>query len=168
MAFDLQSYIKVFSPRVVEKAIQTFDRATTVVVGACWGGAVLMMGFAIYTTMATVSAKRDMAKALAVEPSLPKMTQGKVDERSAEMLVDRLHRLYPEITITLGNGQVVTVSTGDGSKFRQWLTALSYIDTVAPDYHWTLSSFCVGKCPGNELMKAVVTGERIMFEAPQR
>lgn len=167
MSFDAQLLIKSFSPKIASKALQTFDRATTVVVAACWGGALLMMAFAIYTTMVSVSAKRTTEAAIIAEPSLPRVVHKNIESRNAQILVERLHRLYPEIIISLANNQTITVSANDGSKFRQWLTALSYIDTVSPDYHWSFSSFCAGKCSGNEIMRAVLVGERIAFEAPQ-
>jgi hypothetical protein len=167
MSIDLQFVMKSLSPKIASKALQTFDRATTVVVGACWGAAVLMMAFAIYTTMLSVSAKRASETALVTEPSLPKVVHKTIDGRAAQTMVERLQRRYPDVTFSLATNQNITITAVDGSKFRQWLTALSYIDTISPEYHWSISAFCVGKCPGNELMRAVLTGERISFEAPQ-
>jgi hypothetical protein len=167
MSLDPQLLIKSFSPRIASKALQTFDRATTIVVGACWGAAVLMMVFAIYTTTLSVSAKRAEDAALVAEPSLPKIVRQGIDARAAQIMVERLQRRYPDVTFNLANNQNITVTALEGSKFRQWLTALSYIDTISPEYHWSISSFCVGKCQGNDLMRAVLTGERISFEAPQ-
>lgn len=167
MALDAQLILRSFSPRIAAKALQTFDRATTVVVSACWGAAILMMAFAIYTTMLSVSAKRASDTALVTEPSLPKIVRKNIEGRSAQVMVERLQRRYPDVIFSLSNNQSITITAVDGGKFRQWLTALSYIDTISPEYHWSISAFCVGKCPGNEIMRAVLTGERISFEAPQ-
>ena len=166
MTLDPQLIMKSLSPKLTAKALQTFDRATTVVVGACWAGAILMMIFAIYTITLSVSAKRAPKAAIAAEPNLPIVTHKNIDQRTAQFLVDRLQHDYPGITFSLQNNQVLTVLAVEGSKFREWLTALSYIDTISPEYHWTIQQFCVGKCHGNELMRATLTGEKISFEAP--
>jgi len=166
MNLSLQPFIKSFSPKIANKALQTFDRSTTVVVGACWAAALLMMIFAIYTVSLSVSARRAAETALVAEPNLPKIGHESIDPRVAQMMVDRLRRRYPEVVFNLQGNQNLTVTAIDGSKFRQWLTALSYIDTISPEYHWSLSQFCVGKCPGNEIMRAVLSGERISFESP--
>ena len=165
---DPKLFIKILSPKVAAKAVQSFDRATTVVVGACWGAAILMMAFAVYTTMISVSTKRQAENAEIAEPILPKIVRKGIEPRVAQGLVDRLKRLYPDLTFALANNQVLTVTAIDGSKFRQWLTALSYIDAISPQYHWTMTQFCVGKCTGNEIMRANLTGEQIALEAPQK
>lgn len=167
MAFDTQLLVKVLSPKVASKAVQTFDRATTIVVGVCWGAAVFMMALAIYTTMMSVSARKAAENAIVNDPVLPKIVHKNIESKSAQQMVERLQRRYPEVIFSLGNNQSLTITAVDGGKFRQWLTALSYIDTISPEYHWSLTTFCVGKCPGNELMRAVLSGERISFEAPQ-
>jgi hypothetical protein len=145
MLLDPKLLVKVLSPKIAAKAVQSFDRATTIVVAACWGAAILMMAFAIYTTLTAVSAKRQAENAEIAEPSLPKVVRKNIEPRAAQGLVERLKRLYPDITFNLANNQALTVTAIDGSKFRQWLTALSYIDTISPEYHWTLTQFCVGK-----------------------
>jgi len=167
MSFDSSLLLKVISPKIASKALQAFDRATTVVVGTCWAAAILMMVFAAYTITLTVSAKRAADAALVAEPSLPKIVNKTIEPHYAQQMVERLQHRYPEITFSLQNNQNVVVTAIDGARFRQWLTALSYIDTISPEYHWSIQQFCVGHCTGSELMRATLTGEKISFEAPQ-
>jgi hypothetical protein len=54
----------------------------------------------------------------------------------------------------------------NGSQFHEWLAAISYIDTISPELHWSFQEFCVGDCKNTELMHAILKGERISFEAP--
>jgi hypothetical protein len=165
MKLDAALYLKTLSPRIMSKAVQSFDRVTTIVVGACWAGAILMMVFAIYTVGLSVSAKRATEAALVSEPALPKILHQPIDGHYAQVLLERLQHRYPEITFAFGPGQTLLVTALDGSRFRQWLTALSYIDTISPEYHWSIQQLCVGKC-GAELMHATLMGERISFVAP--
>ena len=72
----------------------------------------------------------------------------------------------PEINISLNNDQTVTISADSGNKFREWLTAISYIDVMSPQYRWTIKEFCAGKCIGGVLMHAILIGEKVSFEAP--
>lgn len=165
MAANIPLLMKVLSPKIVSKAVQTFDRATMVVVGACWTAAMLMMAFAVYTTILTVSSKHAAESALATEPSLPKMVRKGVDPRYAQSMVERLKRRYPDIGVTFER-DLLRITTVDGTKFHEWLNSLSYIDTISPEYHWSIQKLCVGKC-GGELMQAVLSGEQISFEVPQ-
>lgn len=166
MIFDRHTLGKALSPKMAAKIIESFDRATIVVVAACWAAAVLMMVFAVYTVLASTSAKRAAEIASAVEPALPQIVINPVEVSVAQDLITRLSRRYPDIKFSLANDQNLKVTAQDGSKYRQWLTAISYIDTAFPNYHWTLEYFCVGKCRG-ELMNAVLKAERISFTVPE-
>lgn len=168
MSFDAQVFLKALSPTIASKAMNTFDRATTVVVGACWAGAVLIMAFAVYTMTLSVSAKREAEAALVGEPSLPKIERKGMEARKAQIMIERLQKSYPEVNFSLQNNQILNVTAIDGSRFKQWLTALSYIDTISPEYHWAIQEFCVGKCRGGELMRATLRGENVYFKAPDK
>lgn len=165
MSLDLPTALKAMAPKFAMKAVQTFDKATMVVVGACWGAAILMMAFALYTVSLSASTKRAAEAAAASEPALPKITRKPMEMHDAQVMVDRLQHRFAGINFSLGSDQSVSVTTNDGAKFREWLNALGYIDTVSPQYRWSLREFCAGKCQGNMLMQAVLTGEKISFEA---
>ncbi|HEU0117820.1 MAG TPA: hypothetical protein VFR09_04230 [Alphaproteobacteria bacterium] len=166
MSLDPQIIMKSLSPKLISKALASFDRAMTVVVGTCWGAALLMMAFAVYTMSLSVSARHAADDAAAAEPNLPQIVHKPIEQRGEQIMVERLQHGFPGITFTL-QAQALTVTAVEASKFREWLTALSYIDTISPEYHWTIQQFCVGKCHNNEMMHAVLTGEKISFEAPQ-
>ena len=165
MAFDQRLLLKALSPKIVSKALQSFDRSTTVVVGSCWAVALLMMFLAIYAVSSSASSKRAAEAALAIEPSLPKVARNPIDPHAAQILVDRLKHRFPGITFGLQNDQSLKVNSNDASKFRDWLTALSYIETIAPEYNWSLQTLCVGKCKG-DVMNAALKAEKITFSAP--
>ena len=167
MDLDTKTFMRTLSPKVMAKAVQAFDRAMTVVVGVCWGAAILMMGFAVYTTMMSLSSKRAADAAVVAEPILPKIVRKTIEPRNAQAMIERLQHRYPDISFAIQNNNSLTVTAVEGSKFHQWLTALSYIDTISPEYHWSIQQFCVGKCRNGDLMRAVLSGEKISFEAPQ-
>lgn len=165
MAMDSKLTFKLLSPRMMSKAMQTFDRATTVVVSACWGATAFIMAAAVYTLILSVSARHSADDALVAEPNLPKIIHKPMDIKSAQKVFDRMQHRFPDITFTV-HGQDIVVASGDGGKFRQWLTALSYMDTISPEFHWSFQEFCVGRCTNMELMHAAVAGDRVSFEAP--
>jgi hypothetical protein len=166
MGFDTRLLFKVVSPKLVAKAMQAFDRSTTFVVGTCWAVAVLMIGFTLYTLHLSVTTKRDAETALVAEPNLPKIVRDQISVREAQRLVDRLQHLYPDIIFSF-RGNSLTVTASDGSKFRSWLMSLGYIDTISPQFHWAIQEFCVGNCLSHELMKVVLSGEKISFQKAQ-
>lgn len=167
MKFDFKPVVKSLSPKFVARAVHTFDRATTIVVGACWGAALVMMAFALYAVILSASTRRAAETAAAAEPVLPRIVRKSIDAHDAQPLVDRLQHRFPGITFSLANDQAMIVSTSDGSKFREWVTVLGYIDTISPKFRWTMKEFCVGKCGTGSLMHAVLVGERVTFETPQ-
>ena len=164
MRLDSKLAVKIFSPKTMAKAMQTFDRATTVVVSVCWGAAAFMMAAAIYTLMLSVSTRHATDEALVAEPSLPKIIHKPIDLKSTQAVFERMQRRFPDISFSV-QGQALVIDSADGAKFRQWLSALSYVDTIAPEFHWSLDDFCVGKCNHSAVMHAKLMGDRITFEA---
>jgi hypothetical protein len=165
MASTTSGLMKVFSPALVAKAMRSFDRATLAVAGICWGGALVMLAFAVYTVSLTVSSKRAAEQALATEPVLPVVSRGSIPPHDLQTMTDRLQHRFSDLKFGQSGTEGIEVSASDGGKFRDWLSSIDYVDTIAPQYHWTLREFCVGKCTGT-LMRAILVGERIAFAAP--
>jgi hypothetical protein len=161
---DKRVFLKALTPKIAAKAMQTFDRAMTVVVGSCWAAAILMMAFALYTLTLVVSAKHASDVALMAEPKVPKVVHKTIDSATAQGVVDRLQRRFPDINFSLQNN-MVKVMAQDGAKFRQWLTAVSYVDTISPGINWTIQELCVGKCSNNQLMRVTLVGDSVSFQA---
>ncbi len=157
-------YAKVLNPALINRALRTFDKATMVVVSATWGGAVLLMLFALYTVNLSVSAKKQVVEAAAREPSLPKIVTRKPESSEMNPLLERLQKRFPEITFNLSNDLSLTVSAVDGARFRTWLTVLSYIDTISPQFRWEMKEFCVGvQCKASVPMRAILAPKKITF-----
>ncbi len=168
MKLDLQSIGKSFAPSLMGRAVRAFDSATMVVVSVCWGGAILVLLFTIYTINLTMTAKRESLEAAAKEPNLPKIVNKKPVKDELKPFLTRLQRLFPEISFVLGRDQTLIVMTSDAGNFRLWLTVLSYIDTMSPQYRWGMKEFCVGMaCDKGIPMKAVLTAEKISFSATE-
>jgi len=166
MKLDLQNIGKSLAPSVMSRALQAFDRATMVVVSLAWGTAIVVLGFALYTVNLSVIAKRAAIEAAAREPSVPKIINNKPEKAEMKNFVQRLQKRFPDITFNAGNDQSLMVIAVDASKFRLWLTVLSYIDTMSAQYRWTIKEFCVGsRCEKGTPMRALLTAEKISFSA---
>ena len=166
MKLDIPNIGKAFSPRIMARAMRAFDRATMVVVMTCWGGALLVMMFALYTLVLSVNAKRETLEAAAREPSLPRIVKSAPEMAEMKTLSERLQKRFPDIKFNLSRENVLTVSASDVNNFRQWLTVLSYVDTFSPQHHWTIKEFCVGsRCDRATPMKAILSAEKISFSA---
>lgn len=160
-------FAKALAPRLISKALKAFDNAMLIVVAAAWSAALLMLLFAAYTVNNAVKERRELLAAEASEPVVPVVNGKAPDISEMQPIVGRLQKRFSEISFVLGNDRSLTVSSGDGAKFRLWLTVLSYIDTVSPQYRWSMREFCVGmKCGSNTPMRAVLTAEKITFSVP--
>ena len=167
MPLNARHIVKFFSPRITAKALATLDKSTALVVSACWLAALVMLILAVFAVHGAVSAKKEAAEAITVEPVLPKQSAAPLNSREGQELSDRLQHQVPDIKIAYDQKGLITVRSDDGNKFHQWITAISYIDTMAPQYRWTLQDFCVGNCGSNGLMRASVAGQKIVFSLPQ-
>lgn len=158
---------RILTPRVVQKALQTFDRSMLAVVAGAWGVSILLLLFALFTVGSSVKEKGVLVTAMASEPVVP-VTVKKVPElKDLNILTDRLQKRFPDINFQLANDKSLTVMCVDGNKFRLWLTVLSYIDTMSPQIRWSIRELCVGnKCSGNAPMKATLSAEKITFSLP--
>lgn len=159
--------VKVFSPRVLSQAVTALDKSTGLVVSACWLAALVMMILAVLAVHAAVSAKKDAVAAMAAEPLVPKEAHSDIPPRDLQIITERLQHQFVDIKVDLSATGTITFRTQDGSKFHQWITALSYIDTMAPQYRWTLKGLCVGSCSNQDLMKAEISGQKMTFTVAQ-
>jgi hypothetical protein len=166
MSVDTSSVSRAFAPHIMQRAIQAFDNATMVIVGSCWGGAIVIMLFALYTLNMSVSAKRQVIEAAATEPALPRIVTRPPELSELKPIAERLQKRFPDIGFSLNNDKSLTVTAQQGPKFRTWLTVLSYIDTISPQYRWQIKEFCVGaQCSSSIPMKAVLLAQKISFAA---
>jgi hypothetical protein len=157
--------LNVLSPRIVVKATALLDRSTVVVVSTCWVAALVTLIFAVLSVHNAIVAKKEAATAIVAEPILPVAKTVAIDARDSQAIVERLQHQFPDLKIEVDSTQAITLRSDDGTKFHQWITALSYIDTLTPQFRWTVRDFCVGHCTSN-LMKAVVTGQKVSFALP--
>lgn len=161
------SFMRLLAPRLIGRAVQSFDKATVVIVASCWGGALLVIVFALYTLNLSVQAKKSIVEAAAQEPFLPKIETKAPNASEINVILERMKSRFPDIAFTLSNDQSLTISAIEGAKFRTWLTVLSYIDTISPQYRWKIKDFCVGmKCPAATPMRATLVAQKITFSMP--
>jgi hypothetical protein len=162
--------IRSLSPRLVSKALNALDSSTAIVISACWAAAFVMVILAVFAVRGAVSSQRESAEARAIEPNLPVIKSEPISSRDTQDIVGRLERQFPDIKFDAKQGQALVIKTDDGSKFHQWITALSYIDTMAPQFRWTLREFCTGaSCgSGQGIMNAVLTGQKMVLSMPRK
>jgi hypothetical protein len=156
---------KLFSPRILSRTVMMLDKSTGIVVGTGWLVAVLTLIIAVMGVHSAVAARKLAADALIAEPVLPVATATAIDARETQVIVEKLQRQFPDLKIDSDSTHAITVRTEDGAKFHQWVTALSYIDTMAPQYRWGFKEFCVGHCT-TDLMRAVISGQKVIFTLP--
>jgi hypothetical protein len=163
--------VRIFSPRVISKVLASLDKSTAIVISACWLAALVMLILAVFAVHGAVSSKREAAAAIAVEPALPVVASTPMSLHEIQVVIERLQHQFPDIKIDTRPGEkpMLTIKSDEGIKFHQWVNALSYIDTMSPQYRWTLREFCVGDTCGNGrgLMSASVSGEKVVFSMPQ-
>ncbi|MFA4995165.1 MAG: hypothetical protein WC521_07685 [Bdellovibrionales bacterium] len=160
-------FIRVLSPRMVSKAVNSLDRSTAIVISICWSAALVTMILAVFAVHGAVSSRREATEVMSVEPVLPVISSVPMTPRELQSIADRLQRQFPDIKFEARLGQVLAVKTDDGLKFHQWITALSYIDTMAPQFRWTLKEFCTGNCgSGQGIMNAILSGQKMLLSPP--
>ncbi len=164
---DPKRIVRFLSPRVVARALNALDRSTAIVISASWTAAMVMVILAVFAVRGAVYSQREAADASAIEPDLPIVTNTPISQQEMQSIVERLERQFPDIRFDARQKQTLVVKTDDGLKFHQWITALSYIDTMAPQFRWTMREFCTGICgSGQGIMSAVLTGQKVVLSMP--
>jgi hypothetical protein len=167
MAMNNKLILKIFSPRIVAKAVVTMDKSTAVIVSAFWLAALVTLIMAVFAVHGAVSAKKAAAGAQVAEPVLPVISNTSLSAIDIQKIMDRMQHQFPDIRFDTGQNQSIVIRSNDGSKFHQWITALSYVDTMEPQFRWMINDFCVGACGNQDMMKATVSGHKVVFSLPQ-
>lgn len=166
MPLDTRIILKALSPKLVAKVAGTLDRNALMLSGIAWLVVVATMSLTLYTLRLAAQARQAATAEMVAEPHLPKTVRKGLDSKEVQVLIDRMKRLYPGLEFSQATGKSLSISSNDGARFREWLTAISYIDSATPQFHWSLQDFCVGKCNGKDMMRATLSGEKISYEAP--
>lgn len=157
-----------FSTELLTKAVRALDRTAVVMIIVTWAAAVFMMGVALYTVSKAHYARQKAEEAAALEPLVPAMKHGVLARRDLERLTTRLKMRFRTVNINATPDNAVEISGTDAGAFLDWLSALSYLDTIAPQVRWSIRDLCIGsECGGASLMRAAIIAERVTFQAPQ-
>lgn len=157
----------LFSPEHLGRAMRALDRATLVIIGVVWFGAILMMGIAIYTAVKANKARQLTEEAAAVEPIVPQTSRAAVPRAELDKLAERLRTRFDKITFNALPDNTLEIVSSEAGSYLDWLAALSYLDTIAPQVRWAIRDLCVGRECGGTLMRAAVSGERVTFKMPE-
>ncbi|MBP7253436.1 MAG: hypothetical protein KBA75_08130 [Alphaproteobacteria bacterium] len=157
----------LLSPDYLGRAMRALDRATLVIIGVVWLGAILMMGIAIYTAVKANKARQLTEEAAAVEPIVPQTLRAVVPRAELEKLAERLRGRFDKISFNAMPDNSLEITSSEAGLYLDWLAALSYLDTIAPQVRWAIRDLCVGTECGGALMRAAVSGERVTFKMPE-
>jgi len=164
---DPKLILRATSPQVAAKVIHSLDKSTAVVMGICWMAAFTMLILAVMSVKGAILSQKDASGAVASEPVMPLITTSAVSAKEIHSIVDRLQRQFPGVKFNVGQGQTLEIKSDEGAKFHQWISSLSYVDTMSPDYRWSVRDFCVGSCGGKGLMQAVLQGQKVVLSRPK-
>lgn len=157
----------LLSPDYLGRAMRALDRATLVIIGVVWLGSILMMGIAIYTAVKAGKARQQTEEAAAVEPIVPQTSRAVVPRAELEKLADRLRNRFDKVSFNAMPDNTLEIVSSEAGVYLDWLAAMSYLDTIAPQVRWAIRDLCVGSECGGALMRAAVTGERVTFKMPE-
>jgi hypothetical protein len=155
------------SPEHLGKVMRSLDRTAMVMIIATWVGALSMMGIALYTVNRAHQAQQKSDDAAAVEPLVPAIQKAILPRIELEKLADRLHSRFEKLTFNAMPDNTLEIAASDAAAYLDWLAAMSYLDTIAPQVRWSVRDLCVGaECASGSIMRAVISGERVSFKIP--
>jgi hypothetical protein len=161
-------FTELLTTDLLAKTLRALDRTAMVMIIVSWSAAILMMGVALYTVSSAHHARQEADEAAAIEPLVPVIKRAALARKEMDGFVDRLRSRYKTVSINASPDNALEISGTDPNNFLDWLSALSYLDTIAPQMRWTIRDLCVGnECGGSALMRAAIIAERVTFQAPQ-
>lgn len=155
------------SPELLGRAFKTLDRMAVAMMLTSWLGAAALMGFALYAANSASKARQAAEVAAAVEPIVPMLQRTTLPKAELEKYAALLRGRFAKIGFNALPDNGLEVASTEGQDYLEWLAALSYLDTLAPQVRWAVRDLCVGpECGAGAIMRAVVTGERVTFKLP--
>ena len=148
------------------RALARLDKSTAIIVMTCWIAAFVMLIFADVAVQNVASSKKTATETIALEPALPQVTTVAISPDEIQSIFSRLQHQFPNLKIQVDADQRLDIKSDDGADFNQWISALGYVEILAPQFHWALYEFCVGSCGEKGLMSAVVSGQNKGFSLP--
>ncbi len=168
MQTSIGKFTSLLSADLLAKTMRSLDRTAMAMLIVSWSAAILMMGVALYTVSTAHHAKVEAETAAALEPLVPTINRATLSRKDLDGFVARLRVRYKTVEISATPDNALVISGTDSAHFLDWLSALSYLDTVAPQVRWTIRDLCVGnECGGSSLMRAAIIAERVTFQTPQ-
>lgn len=155
------------SPELMGRAFRTLDRVAVAMMLTSWLAAVVLMGFALYAANSAGKARQAAEVAAAVEPIVPVLQRVTLPKPELEKYAALLRGRFAKIGFNALPDNGLEVASTEGQDYLEWLAALSYLDTLAPQVRWSVRDLCVGpECGAGAIMRAIVTGERVTFKVP--
>ncbi len=165
---DIRVFLRFFSTRLFVRFFQTQDKALSVVLGICWATALAILTLSTYAVHNAATTRKEAATALVSQPHLPVINTKPLEERDVQIAADRLSRQFANLKFdVLRDQKLIRITSNDGTHFNDWVSAVAYLDTMAPDMHWQLTSLCVGSCSDSTLMSATIAGEKKTYTLPK-
>lgn len=166
MSLESKFWLRIFSPARMARIVAALDKSTGIIIGSAWLAAFVTLGMAAFAVTGAVSAQKDALAALASEPIVPSISTRPATARELQVVAERLQGQFPDVAIATragrGRNQELLIKSDNGAKFHDWISSLTYVDTMAPQFRWKIHEFCVGVC-GRGLMMATLTGEKIVL-----
>lgn len=155
------------SPEQLGRALKTLDRVAVAMMLTSWLAAAVLMGFALYAANSAGKARQAAEVAAAVEPIVPVLQRATLPKVELEKYAVQLRDRFAKIGFNALPDNGLEVASTEGQDYLEWLAALSYLDTLAPQVRWAVRDLCVGpECGAGAVMRAVVAGERVTFKMP--
>ncbi len=150
---------KVFSPRIMARALTSFDRASAFLVVVGWVVAFMML------ILADIAVHRIASVSVDKESPGVKVVASAMSPDEIKPVYDRLEKRFPDLKMRLDDGQKIEIASDSGAGFQQWIAAIQAVETEAPQFSWSFDSFCVGQCGDRGLMSAAIVGQKKEFSS---
>lgn len=162
-----QDMKRMFSGATLDRALRSFDKATALIVATVWTSAAVIIILATFAVFGAVKSKQEMTKLLVDEPAQLKIEFSPASSKDLQPLLDRIKKRYPDLKLELAKDGSMTIFSENPEHFRQWIFALNYIDSISPQFRWSIRTLCVGtQCSMKMIMHAALRAEKVNFVVP--
>jgi hypothetical protein len=129
--------------------LKQLDQARTVVL---FTAAALALSTTIFASvnLFKLSGTSVVIQSLAdIDAPMPRIVTSTVPATLADYqkIAERIHVLYPDITVNPGSAAMVLTSL-NAQSYQSWRLALSETRSSDPGTQWNLKQFCAGNCQG--------------------
>ncbi len=171
--FDWRALQKLADPKAagdlnafLEKLPQHAGQSVLIAAGIAWAVAGALGLYASIQARQLVEVRAELAKAEALQPTVPKIKDVPIAEAEVKAFIDKVTKDYQGLRF-LVKGSVITITSDRTSNFAEFREAIGHMQNGGSGWRVSLDKLCVGReCGAKDKLGVALKVNKVSVENP--